>query len=186
MKPALARKILAHYGWEIIGTKAPEQIAVILEAPHTSMWDFIIGWLYYEAVGGHLKIMAKKELFFWPLNRVLRWMGAFPIDRSHPARSVISTIHAMESVGEGEDFHMVLCPEGTRKPVAHWKTGYHTIASRAGCAVYLSTIDWGRKQVGIFQRYELLGNSREDVERIQQIYGSKGFTGKHPERYICR
>lgn len=182
MKQSLAKRILDRWGWETIGSKCHEKNVVILEAPHTSLWDFVVGYLYYESVGGHLSIMAKKELFFWPLGPILRAMGAFPIDRSNPSKTILSVVHEMEN-NKDREYHMVLCPEGTRKPVSRWKTGYHTIAKGAGVPVYLSVIDWKNKKVGIFQEFRLGDNAREDTLKIQAIYRQMDPGAKHPENF---
>lgn len=185
MRQQTAKKLLDLMGWEVIGEKCSEKNVVILEAPHTSMRDFVIGYLFYRAVGGHLKIMVKDNLFFWPLGPVIRSMGGFPINRTSPAKAIINVVHAMEANKDGE-FHMVLCPEGTRKAVAKWKTGYHTIATRANVPVYLSMVDWGRKRTGIFQKFQLSDDARKDTDAIQAIYEAMGVEGYHKDRFLTR
>lgn len=186
MNTKLAAYLLRKGGWKILGPEQPQEHSiVILMAPHTSIWDFIWGYLYYESIGDkHLRTVMKKELFFWPLDKLLRAIGCVPVDRKSPARMVIGTIAALTDPNE-KDFHMVICPEGTRKPVAQWKTGYHTIATKAGAPVYLSTVDYTGRQIGIFQSFTLTGDAREDTKAIQRIYKEKGFGAKHPENYIC-
>lgn len=168
-------------GWTLVGDRAPEEKVIYLAAPHTSIWDFLIGYLYYRSLGGHLKTMIKKEAFFFPVNFLLRAMGGFPIDRSHPQKMLMSVMREMKKSGE---FHLVICPEGTRKPVKRWKTGYHTIATNANVPVYLTFFDYRTKRVGIFQKYELTGTAREDTDKIQAIYEEQHFTGLHPEMYV--
>ena len=182
MGQKLAALILKNHGWEIVGGLVPEKHAVILEAPHTSIWDFLIGHLYYRSLGGRLTVMIKKEAFFFPIKYILRAMGGFPIDRSHPAATIRSIVHEMES--SDKPFHLVICPEGTRKPVHKWKTGYHTIATQASLPVYISFVDWGHKRVGIWGKTTLEGHAREDTDKIQKIYASLDLIGKHPEKYV--
>ena len=169
-------------GWQVVGEKVPEKHAVILEAPHTSIWDFWIGFLYYRSLGGWLTVMMKKESFFFPVKYLLRAMGGFPIDRSNPGATIRSIVREMET--SDKPFHLVICPEGTRKPVHKWKTGYHTIATQAGLPVYVSFVDWGHKRVGIWGKAPLGGNAREDTDNIQKIYKSLNLIGKHPEKYV--
>jgi len=185
MSPKLCKFILKSMGWTCIGTMAPVKNCVILEAPHTSIWDFAIGYLYYGTMGGHLRVMIKKESFFFPFGYLLKALGGFPINRTNPNATIVGIIHEMESSGE-KPFHLVICPEGTRKAVHKWKTGYHTIATSAGIPVYLSCVDWGAKRTGIFAEYKLKGSAREDTEEIQKIYDSMGFVGKYPEGYVTR
>ena len=186
MTQRFCKFVLKAAGWTIVGEKVKEKNCVILEAPHTSIWDFLIGYMYYRAVGGHLTVMIKKEAFIFPFSFIIRAMGGFPIDRKHPQATVTHIIHEMES-GRKKPFHLVICPEGTRKAVHKWKTGYHTIAAQAGIPVYLSFVDWGHKRVGIHCRFEpLSGNAREDTDRIQHIYESLNLIAKYPEDYVTR
>lgn len=184
MSPKFCRFLLVKVmGWTLVGDKAPEEKVIYLAAPHTSIWDFAIGYLYYRALGGKLRTMIKKEAFFFPANLLLRAMGGFPIDRSHPQKMLMNVMHEMRKPGE---FHLVICPEGTRKPVRKWKTGYHTIATNTGAPVYIAFFDYKTKHVGILRKYELTGTAREDTDRIQQIYEDQHFTGLHPEMYVTR
>lgn len=164
---------------------APDRKCVILEAPHTSVWDFFIGYFYYRSVGGRLHIMIKKEFFVFPLGLLLKALGGFPIDREHPATTVREMIHKLTEQ-DGKTFHMVMCPEGTRKAVRKWKTGYHTIARAADMLVYLGYIDWGHKRVGLGPKVELTDNARADTDRIQKMYEEMDLIPLHPEGYATK
>lgn len=187
MSPKFARFILLDVlGWKYTEGEdcvVPEEKAVILAAPHTSFIDFIIGFLYYESIGGHLRTMIKKEMFRFPLKTVLKWMGAFPIDRNHPEKMLMEVVHIMQQEGT---FHLVICPEGTRKAVHRWKTGYHTIAKATGAPVYLSHWDYKTKLVGRGQKFELSDDAREDTRKIQEIYENMHLTAKDPKGYVTR
>ena len=54
--------------------------AVVLMAPHTSMWDFVLGKIYFSAQGRQATILIKKEAFFWPVGYFLKKMGGIPVD----------------------------------------------------------------------------------------------------------
>ena len=168
-------------GWTIDSEVVPVDKCIILGAPHTSIWDFVVAYLYYEAVGGSARCMIKKELFFPPLGWIIRAMGGFPIDRKNSTEVVMSTIHEMEKASK---FHLAIAPEGTRKPVKNWKTGFHLIARQAGVPVYLGYFDWGTKHVGQTDAVELTDDARADMKRIQQLYEQMHLTGKHPSDYI--
>lgn len=186
MTPKFAKFLLKAMGWTSVGGLVPEKNCVILEAPHTSIWDFLIGYLYYRALGGKLTVMVKKEAFFFPFGALLKAMGAFPIDRKSPQKTILSIVHEMEKPGD-KPFHLVICPEGTRKKVHKWKTGYHTIARQANLPVYISFVDWGHKRTGIQCRFEgLTDNARADTDRIQKIYESLDLIAKYPENYATR
>lgn len=174
--------LLRLMGWTAVEPIVEDKKCIILGVPHTSIWDFLISYLYYTSVGGHAKCMIKKEMFVPPLSWLIRAMGGFPVDRKNSAAMIRSIIKEMET---NETFHMALAPEGTRKPVKVWKTGFHLIAREANIpAVYLGYFDWGTKRVGRGQKFELTDDPRADMKRIQEIYESMHLTGKNPKGYI--
>ena len=174
--------MLRKMGWTTIGGPVPEKKAIILGVPHTSIMDFVVSYLFYTQFdAGKAKVMIKKEFFFWPLGPMLRKMGAIPTDRSNATAMVKGLIDEME---KDDTFILAIAPEGTRKPVKKWKTGYHTIAKAVDCPVYLGFFDWGTKRVGRGEKVELTDDARKDTDRIQAIYESMGIQGKHPKGYI--
>lgn len=174
--------LLKRMGWTAVGGPAEDRVCILLGAPHTSIMDFVISYLYYRSLGEKARCLVKKDLFFWPLGILLRKMGGVPVDRKHPAQCVKKMIDDMRD--SKERFHLAIAPEGTRKPVARWKTGYHTIARTIGCPVYLAYFDWGTKRVGIGRSFTLTDDARRDTAEIQKIYEDMHLVGKHPEKYI--
>ena len=73
--------------FDILGWKTTGQFPVntkkliVIIAPHTSMMDFILGWLYYGIHGRKAYFAIKKEFFFFPLGYLLKAMGSIPVDR---------------------------------------------------------------------------------------------------------
>ena len=173
--------LLKKLGWTSVGGPMEGDKAIVLGVPHTSFMDFPICYLFYAQFGRVAHIMVKKELFFWPLGPILRFFGAVPVDRRNAAASVKSIIAAFN---EAEVFHLAIAPEGTRKPVKKWKTGFHLIAREANIPVYLGYFDWGTKRVGRGVKVELTDDARADMKRIQQMYEDMHLVGKHPEKYI--
>ena len=167
-------------GWKVIGGVAPEKKCIIIGAPHTSAWDFIISWLFYTSVGGVANILIKKEFFFWPVGYFLKKMGGLPIDRSRGANVIRQTIHL---VNEKEKIHLALTPEGTRARVKRWKAGFHIIARETGLPVYLGSFDWGRKEISRGEKFELSDNAADDIKRMKDFYREKGIKGKYPEKF---
>jgi 1-acyl-sn-glycerol-3-phosphate acyltransferase len=110
-------------------------------------------------------------------------MGGLPVDRGNAARLLISVIHEFN---QRESVHLAIAPEGTRKPIKKWKTGFHTIAKRTGAAVYMGYFDWGTKRIGRGEKVELTDDAAADMARIQQMYEDMKLVGKHPERYITK
>ena len=173
--------LLRKMGWTADSDAAPVEKCVILGVPHTSIADFLVSYLYYTGIGHTAHIMIKKEMFFWPVGPLLKKVGCIPVDRSNGATVVRSVISAAEA-HKGE-FHICIAPEGTRKAVHKWKTGYHMIAKALGCPVFLGYFDWKTKHIGRGERFDISDNARADTDKIQALYEEKGYTARHPERY---
>ena len=90
----------------------------------------------------------------------------------------------IDEMEKDDTFILAIAPEGTRKPVKKWKTGYHTIAKAVDCPVYMGFFDWGTKRVGRGEKVELTDDARKDTDRIQAMYENMGLKGKHPQGYI--
>ncbi len=183
MNPKIAKFFLTLLGWRAIEPPVPEPKCIILGAPHTSFWDFIVSYFYYASVGGKAYVMIKDSFFVWPIKRLLRYLGGIPVNRSSTkagANLVRQTIKAFE---EREFLHLAIAPEGTRKPVENWKTGFHTIARAANIPVYTGYFDWKTKTVGRGERIELTDDAKEDLKRIRQWYKDKGVEGKYKANF---
>ena len=170
-------------GWTVDSGLVPVPKCVVVCAPHTSNWDFVVSYLYYRSCGGRAHFMMKKELFIPPLSWIVRALGAFPIDRKHPTEMVKNCITALETK---EHFHIAMSPEGTRKAVKNWKTGYHLIAKSAGVPVWMAYCDWGTKHIGLLGEFKLTDNAREDTKRLQETYGAQGYVARHPENFVTK
>ena len=174
-------KLLRRMGWESVGGPMKEKKAIVLGVPHTSVWDFLVSYLFYTQFGKVAHIMIKKEFFFWPLGPILRACGAVPVDRDSAASMVRSLIHEMD---QAEEFHLAIAPEGTRKAVKRWKTGFHLIARETGSTVYVGYYDWGRKRISVGEPIELTDDPKADMQRIYDIYRPMGIQGKHKDGFI--
>ena len=104
-------------------------------------------------------------------------------DKKKLSELVRSVIKEMEKT---DLMHLAIAPEGTRKPISRWKTGYHFIAKAANIPVYLCYFDWGTKKVAVAQKVELTDDANADTRRIQEIYEKMNLKGRHPEKYLTR
>jgi 1-acyl-sn-glycerol-3-phosphate acyltransferase len=174
--------VLKLWGWKVVSGEVPVKKAIIIGVPHTTNWDFVVSWLYYTSVGGVAHTIIKKEMFFWPLGGILHKMGAIPVDRSKGAGI---TKQIIDEFNSHEKFHLAITPEGTRKLTKKWKAGFHLIARATGAAVYLGFFDWGRKQIGWYEAFELTNDARADIRRMKAFYRLKGLVGKNPELFTA-
>ena len=173
--------LLRKLGWTSVGGIMEGNKAIVLGVPHTSMMDFPICYLFYAQYGVLAHIMIKKEFFFWPLGPILRAFGGVPVDRRNAAATVKSII---KTFNENEFFHLAIAPEGTRKPVKKWKTGFHLIARETGASVYVGYYDWGRKKISVGEPIELTDDTKADMQRIYDHYRPMGIQGKHKDGFI--
>lgn len=177
----IAKFILKILGWKVIGGVVHKPKFIVLGVPHTSIWDFVISYLFYTSVGGKANILVKKELFFWPLGYLVRGMGGIPVDR-HKGMSLVKQV--VEEFKKREKLHLAIAPEGTRQPTTKWKGGFHTIARAANVPVYYGFFDWGRKEVGFVEEVEITDDLQADMKRIRQWYKDRGIVGKYPKQFI--
>jgi len=180
MMKHLYRFILRVAGWKIMEPPVPEPKCIVLGVPHTSVWDFVISFLYYHSFGATAYVMVKKEFFWGPLKPIIRKMGGIPVDRSHASTLTRQLIDAFNS---RETLHLAIAPEGTRQRTEKWKTGFYTIAKAANVPVYLGYFDWGKKEVGRGVRFELSDDVQADMKKIRQHYKDLGIKGKFPENF---
>lgn len=176
----LSRFILKFFGWKVMEPPVPEPKCIVLGVPHTSIWDFVISYLYYHSLGATAYIMVKKELFWGPLGPILRSMGGIPLDKN---KGATLTRQIIEEFNSRKRLHLAIAPEGTRSGTTKWKTGFHTIARAANIPVYLGYFDWGRKEVGRGVKFEITEDVQGDLKRIRQWYKDKGVQGKFPKKF---
>ena len=53
---------LRKLGWTVVEGLPEEKKCIMLGVPHTTVWDFLIAYLYYESIGGKALCMVKKEM----------------------------------------------------------------------------------------------------------------------------
>ena len=175
---------LAHFiffikGWKLYGN-IPDGIkkCVIIQAPHTSMYDFFIGWLASKTLKVKFRFMIKKEAFIFPLAGIIKSMGGIPVDRSH-SQGVVKQIVSV--FNNAENLYLVITPEGTRKYTANWKRGFYYIAQAAQVPVLLGYIDYKKKICGIEKQLNITGNFEVDFKIIEDFYS--GINAKFPENF---
>ena len=180
MKQSTAKFILNRVlGWKGQENFPTEGKSLMLGVPHTSVWDFVISYLYVRSAGANICILIKEKFFVWPIAGLLRRSGAIPL-RKNGGSTVFQMVEAYNS---HDNILMGIAPEGTRKPVKKWKTGFHVIATKAGATVYTGYFDWSRKEVGYGEPFPLTDDVQADMLRLQKHYKDLGVKGKYPEKF---
>jgi 1-acyl-sn-glycerol-3-phosphate acyltransferase len=174
-------KIVFHniLGWKIEGTIAPEvKKCVAIVAPHTSWHDFYIGVFIRSILKIQVDFIAKKELFKPPFGWYFKWMGGTALDRT-PGQKKVDAI--AEIFRKKETFRLAMSPEGTRKKVEKWKTGFYYIAKKANVPIVMVSFDFGTKTVKFSEPFYPTDDIERDFKYIQEFY--KGVQGKEPEKF---
>jgi 1-acyl-sn-glycerol-3-phosphate acyltransferase len=155
-------------GWKIVGD-VPRNVKkyIIIVAPHSSNWDFIIGVLVRGVLGFDSKFLGKHSLFAPPFGWFFRMAGGYPVDRSQKTNLVDQVVELFD---RHEEFIISLAPEGTRKNVSEWKTGFYYIAHKAKVPVVPVKMDRPNRQVIFFKPYYLKGGLEEDMKEIKKVF----------------
>jgi 1-acyl-sn-glycerol-3-phosphate acyltransferase len=162
----------------VAGQLPDEPRFVLIAAPHTSNWDFIIGVLSMFAIGIQLTWLGKHTIFRFPVNGILRWLGGEPVDRSASQGKVDLAIERFRTRSQ---WVLGLAPEGTRRRVEHWKLGFYRIAVGAGVPILTVAFDYSRRVTDMGSLYRPTGDEVSDLKTIRSRY-HKGMA-RHPEAY---
>lgn len=174
----VGKLFLRLFGWRPVGVLPEESKFVAVGAPHTSGWDLPLGIGVILSFGVKVYWMAKDSLFHPPLGWLLRSLGGIPIDRS-TRRNVVN--YMAETFNNHDQLIVALMPEGTRKRVEYWKTGFYYIASQAQVPMVPAFLDYKRKVGGIGPVIPLSGDIEADLEHIKAFFAD--ITPRHPERF---
>jgi 1-acyl-sn-glycerol-3-phosphate acyltransferase len=162
--------------WRIDGEIPDVPKLVIIVTPHTSNWDFVVGLAAKLALGLRILFLGKDTLFRFPLGILMRALGGMPVDRAKP-HDVVNQVLAEFS--RRERLIVGLAPEGTRKRVERWRTGFYHIAHGANVPIMPVALDWDAHVIRIDTPFVTTGNLDADVLDLQRRFS--GVRGKRPE-----
>lgn len=170
------RVILAIMGWRLEGQIPGDRKIIVAIAPHTSNWDFVVGLCALLALDLNIHWIGKHTMFKAPFLKLLMSVGGIPIDRSRP-EGVVQQI--TDRMCREDQIIIGIMPEGTRKKVMHWKTGFLRIAKAAQCRVLLAALDYGQKSVFLGNIVEPQDDIEQQVRQIKHYY--RKYQPKRPE-----
>ena len=162
--------ILKLVGWSVIGETPTAEKYVVIGAPHTSNWDFIL--MMVAVFDRRLEVhwMGKDSLFPWPIKGFMHWLGGIAIDRSQSNNTVDQVVEHFKS---HSDLIVIIPPEGTRSKAQRWKTGFYHIAYGANVPIILAAIDATTKTVCFGPAFFPTGDIEVDLPEIQLFYKDK-------------
>lgn len=178
MRQRIAAGLLRGLGWKIEGIAPRSRKVVVLAAPHTSNWDLPYMLAVAWAFGIRPRFMMKHSVFVGPAGWLFRRLGGIAVERHRRGGVVKQMVDAFEAADE---LALVIPPEGTRRRVDVWKSGFYHIAREARVPLLLSYLDFSRKVTGLGPEFLPSGDIRADMDVIRDFYADK--VGLCPEAF---
>ena len=122
---AIGGAVLRLLGWKLVGQLPDEKKLLIIVAPHTSNWDYIIAMAAKFYLGSQVRYLMKSEINIWPFRSILKWSGGVPVYRFEKTDILAQTIDWLD---DEDNVWLGMSPEGTRSKIDKWKTGFLRIA----------------------------------------------------------
>lgn len=175
---ALSRLAFRWSGWRIEGNFPDLPKFVVIVAPHTSNWDFFVGLMAMFGLGLRGRFLGKHTLFRWPLGIFMRWLGGLPVIRSSSHNVVEQTV---EHFRQSDRMILALSPEGTRKKLPAWRTGFYWVAVGAGVPIVPVSFDFPRRCITIHPPETPSGQLEADLPKLQRHFSS--VMARYPDQY---
>jgi 1-acyl-sn-glycerol-3-phosphate acyltransferase len=163
----LGRAVLSAAGWEIQGAIPDRPKLIVIVAPHTSNWDFVLGIAAVFALGLRVRFLGKHTLFYPPLGWLMRWFGGTPVIRDAPQGAVAQAVSVIESEPA---VVLGIAPAGTRTRDTPWRSGFYHIAHAAGAPIFPVAFDGERRAIRLFAPFETTGDYEADLPRLMALY----------------
>ncbi len=168
-------------GWKLEG-QMPAHIkkCILVAAPHTSNLDFLLAMAGFYKMKLPVKYLIKQEwLNFFLLKNIFKNSGAVGVNRAKSSTMVDALAEMI--VSSKENMAVMISPEGTRKLVRRWKTGFYYAAMKAKVPIVLSHLDYSKKIAAIGPSFIPCGCFRRDMLIIKNHY--KDIIPKFPENF---
>lgn len=178
---AVARWLLRRMGWRVHFDGLPGLQGVLAVYPHTSNWDFVVLLIVKWAIGIPVRFWGKDSLFRFPIfGHWMRYLGGVPVERTSAKGMVSDTAARMQAAREhGEYFWLALAPEGTRKYIPGWRSGFYRTAVQTGVPLALVKVNYAGREVTVRSFLRLSGDEAADFARIATALD--GAVGCRPE-----
>jgi 1-acyl-sn-glycerol-3-phosphate acyltransferase len=174
----LAKLIMGLLGWHVDGMLPELPKYVLIGAPHTSNWDFLLFLGLIFTLRASVRFMGKAELFRPPHGPFFYYCGGIPVDRKKSTGLVEQMVDACN---RADEFKLTIAPEGTRHYVTDWKRGFYHIAKSAGIPIVMVQVDGKHKTVHILKDvFHPTDDIEADMKAIKGIF--EGVVGIKPRR----
>lgn len=174
---AVGRAVLRVAGWRRVGELPELPKFVVCVVPHTSNWDFVIGYAGKMSYNLRAGWLGKASLFRGPMGPLLRFMGGIAVNRS-AAHGVVG--EAVDRFSSVDQLVLGVAPEGTRRKVDRWKSGFYHIARESGVPIVPVALDWGTRRLRVGPTLHPTDDEAADIETLQSFF--RTVRGRVPER----
>ena len=152
-------------GWNVLGSLPLDEKYIIAVVPHSSYFDLIIAVLIRTYSGIKIKFIGKKELFNPITSFFFKFLGGIPVDRTKNSNIVDEVVNLFEL---DKIKVLAIAPEGTRKRVKKWKTGFYYIALKASLPILMVSFDYIKKEVTINKKFYPTGDIKLDFIELEK------------------
>lgn len=164
----LGRSVLRLGGWRVVGEFPDTARLVLIGAPHSSNWDGVWAFGAKMALGLDVRILGKDSLFRIPvLGFVLKRLGVMPVVRD-VASGVVE--QAVAVLRRSDRFWYGIAPEGTRRRVERWKTGFWKIAHGAGVPILPIYLHYPERTIGVGPLFWPSDDMAADMRALREWY----------------
>ena len=177
----ISGKVLEKLGWEIKGNFPDIKKSIIIFAPHTAHIDALYGKLGFVELGIRYLFLSKKELFFFPMDIVMKKFGSIAVRGVKNKNAIYQVVDLLNNTDE---LHIVISPEGWIKKVANWNKGFYYMALKAKVPIVVTYLDYKEKEMGIKGVIYDIEDYNSVIKQINTMY--KGVSGKCPEQFILQ
>ncbi len=171
-------KILKILGWKIVGEFPDVKKSITIFAPHTAHIDAIHGKLGFAELGIKYLFLSKKELFFFPMNLVMKKFGSIAVRGVKDKNAIYQIVDLLDNADE---LNIIISPEGWIKKVTKWNKGFYYMASKANVPIVVTYLDYKKKEMGIKGVIYDIQDFNSVMKQINIMY--KGVSGKRPEQF---
>ena len=108
----------------------------------------------------------------------MRYLGAMPVDRTAPHGVVGELVARFRQPAR---LYLGLAPEGTRRRVSTWKSGFHRIALLADVPIVTLALDYPARTIRVGAPFRATADFAADLAVLRQRFDEP--MAFRPERY---
>jgi 1-acyl-sn-glycerol-3-phosphate acyltransferase len=160
-------------GWKIKGEFPDIKKSITIFAPHTAHIDALYGKLGIAQMGVKYLFLSKKELFFFPMNIVMRKFGSMAVRGVKDENAIYKVVRILNN---NDELHVVISPEGSINRVTNWNKGFYYMAKKANVPIVVTSLDYQKKEMEVKGVIYELDDYLNVIKQINKMYNN--VTGK--------